>query len=123
MMSSCTPAEPQYLVGVDSSITFDRHSTNCITYLNDSVYVRFTPSFSKEIVEKGYSHLGVLEKTHPNLLTEQAAEQKDWLNEDTLTFRIPLRNQEEEEAYKTEYYLNHDIRVDYAFIGCTAPLA
>ena len=122
MMSSCTPTEPQYLESMDS-FTYTPRSTGQITYLTDSVYVTFTLSFSGELNEKGFSHLMVLEKEHPNLLTEQALEEQNWLKDGKLEFRIPLRNQDEDEAFKTAYVLNHDIRVDYAFLNGLIPLA
>ena len=121
MMSSCTPTEPQYLESMDSYIHTPR-SGGVITYLTDSVYVTFTLSFSEELNKKGFSHLIVLEKEHPNLLTEQALEQQNWLMDGKLEFRIPLRNQDEEEAFKTVYVLNHDIRVDDAFLDGLAPI-
>ena len=120
MMSSCTPTEPQYLESMDSYSHTPR-SDGVITYLTDSVYVTFTLSFSEELNKKGFSHLMVLEKEHPNLLTEQALEQQNWLMDGKLEFRIPLRNQDEEEAFKTVYVLNHDIRVDDAFLNGLAP--
>lgn len=121
-MSSCTPAEPQYLESMDS-FSYTPRSTGPITYLTDSVYVTFTLSFSEELNEKGFSHLMVLEKEHPNLLTEQALEEQNWLGDERLWFRIPLRNQDEDEAFKTVYVLNHDIRVDSALLNALAPLA
>ena len=120
MMSSCTPTEPQYLESMDSYIHTPR-SGGVITYLTDSVYVTFTLSFSEELNKKGFSHLMVLEKEHPNLLTEQALEKQNLLGDGKLWFRIPLRNQDEEEAFKTVYVLNHDIRVDDAFLDGLAP--
>ena len=65
----------------------------------------------------------VLEKEHPNLLTDQALEQQNWLRDGKLKFRIPLRNQDEEEAFKTVYVLNHDIRVDCVFLDGFLPFA
>lgn len=65
----------------------------------------------------------VLEKEHPNLLTEQALEKQNWLGDGTLWFRIPLRNQDEDEAFKTVYVLNHDIRVDSALLNALVLLA
>ena len=65
----------------------------------------------------------VLEKEHPNLLTEQALEEENWLMDGKLEFRIPLRNQDEDEAFKTVYVLNHDIRVDSAYLNGLAPFA
>ena len=121
MMSSCTPTEPQYLESMDSYSHTPR-SGGVITYLTDSVYVTFTLSFSGELNEKGFSHLMVLEKEHPNLLTEQALEEQSWLGDGKLEFRIPLRNQDEDEAFKTVYVLNHDIRVDYAYLNGLAPI-
>ena len=122
MMSSCTPTEPQYLESMDSYSHTPR-SGGVITYLTDSVYVTFTLSFSEELNKKGFSHLMVLEKEHPNLLTEQALEEENWLMDGKLEFRIPLRNQDEDEAFKTVYVLNHDIRVDDAFLDGLAPFA
>ncbi len=122
MMSSCTPTEPQYLESMDS-FSYTPRSDDVITYLTDSVYVTFTLSFSEELNKKGFSHLMVLEKEHPNLLTEQALEEQNWLMDGKLEFRIPLRNQDEDEAFKTVYVLNHDIRVDSVFLSCLAPLA
>lgn len=122
MMSSCTPTEPQYLESMDS-FSHTPRSTDDITYLTDSVYVTFTLSFSEELNKKGFSHLMVLEKEHPNLLTEQALEEKNWLMDGKLKFRIPLRNQDEDEAFKTVYVMNHDIRVDYAFLDGLIPFA
>ena len=121
MMSSCTPTEPQYLESMDSYSHTPR-SGGVITYLTDSVYVTFTLSFSEELNKKGFSHLMVLEKEHPNLLTEQALEKQNLLGDGKLWFRIPLRNQDEEEAFKTVYVLNHDIRVDSAYLNALAPL-
>ena len=121
MMSSCTPTEPQYLESMDS-FSYTPRSGGVITCLTDSVYVTFTLSFSEELNKKGFSHLMVLEKEHPNLLTEQALEQKNWLGDGKLEFRIPLRNQDEEEAFKTVYVLNHDIRVDCAYLNGLAPI-
>ena len=121
MMSSCTPTEPQYLESMDSYSHTPR-SGGVITYLTDSVYVTFTLSFSEELNKKGFSHLMVLEKEHPNLLTEQALEKQNLLGDGKLWFRIPLRNQDEEEAFKTVYVLNHDIRVDDAFLNGLAPI-
>lgn len=122
MMSSCTPTEPQYLESMDS-FSYTPRSNDDITYLTDSVYVTFTPSFSEELNKKGFSHLMVLEKEHPNLLTEQALEKQNWLGDGKLWFRIPLRNQDEDEAFKTVYVLNHDIRVDSALLNALVPLA
>ena len=122
MMSSCTPAEPQYLESMDS-FSYTPRSNDDITYLTDSVYVKFTLSFSEELNKKGFSHLMILEKEHPNLLTEQALEEQNWLGDGKLWFRIPLRNQDEDEAFKTVYVLNHDIRVDSALLNALVPLA
>ena len=122
MMSSCTPTEPQYLESMDSYSHTPR-SNDHMTYLTDSVYVTFTLSFSEELNKKGFSHLMVLEKEHPNLLTEQALEKQNWLGDGTLWFRIPLRNQDEDEAFKTVYVLNHDIRVDSALLNALVLLA